>query len=357
MHRQKGSVVPFLFVGILAVAAIAYFWGPIIAFFGGLFVGGLALTGGILAGGWLLSEMTIGVGLLWLLCLGAPLVLISLLGDRGDPCVTWWWEYGDEQDNAESHEIAVSAIYVIMLAILEWGGVPIIATLKEYWWAVIPYLLFGFGVWSMKRWNDLSAYLHRRRTQVIKNIIASLGENIEDLLKVGSQLRGEPTSGDRWDHDLADQKAKLTRTLKEKIGPDEDQLEITDTLLAQWQKELFAKESGEFGAPAEFQKHIEEFINAPGVRVDVWDHKGQMYVWTMFWPTSVAFWLARKLVTLRILRDVFNFVFNRLRFIYDRIAARHESKIVFAPRDADPPAPAEGRPNLGVVTSNNIKQV
>jgi hypothetical protein len=118
----------------------------------------------------------------------------------------------------------------------------------------------------------------------------------------------------------------------------------------QWSNELFAKDSGEFGAPTEFQKYIEERVNRLGVRVDVWDHKGQMYVWTMFWPTSVAFWLVRKLVTLRILRDVFNFVFNRLRFIYDRIAARHETKIVFAPRESDDTPPSEGRPNSDVIS-------
>ncbi|HSE35003.1 MAG TPA: hypothetical protein VLB83_02680, partial [Candidatus Paceibacterota bacterium] len=240
---------------------------------------------------------------------------------------------------------------------------------------VVAYVIIGIG-WGMLRWDDLSAHLHRRRGEEIGRILKVVEKCFSDVLFQSREIRNrlkldesEPLpelpelsetaqlewiqkyahrlelvagslSGQESLHaliKLLEQRKRSCRDVwKAHLSCDGSNRQyeenIPDEKLVKWIANL---NSGRY--PPELQAFLQEYETKWVASVSVGDHKGQIYLWTAFWPWSMGFRILRKILTLKLLRDIFIFVFNRLRFIYDRIAARHEVKFEMAPREPESP--------------------
>ncbi len=367
--KQRGDVTwPLFWVLVIGVAIWYFFFSGSpaptaqvaqvgverakeVGFFAGLGTGALLFLGG----GWFVAETAgwFALCIFWALLI-IPIGFISVLCERGDPRNYLWWEnkHKRERDAIESHEIAVSLICIATLFMLNWGGIPIYSTFLSWPWyiqasTVIGYTIVGI-IWGFVRWDDLSAYLHEVRAEALRGVLTKAREVLRSLFTVRRQIRRELNlenddlipSHDHEFGSLIREHSKIIENLRHEFlrldWESQQFTEITDAQITQWMSELEKSYPPEF---ATWYKAETTYVS----EVSVGNYKGQIYLWTVFWPWSMTFRLVRKVITLRILRDLFTFVFNRLRFVYDRIAARHEVKIEMAQRTTETPTPPEDR--------------
>lgn len=346
-----------------------------------------AAGAGFLLGGWFVGALSLTAELFLFGVIGIPCLLMAILVEWTDPRVAWpWWEY--EPEDRDVHEIWTSILFIVMLAVLMWGGVPIWSTFMEHPWVYSILYFFPVGLgWGCYRWDNFSKYLHKNLASARKGVLKEIAKQLEELLVARGNLRGLLTLDvtDKIPNSVGDAIAlntscsgrDLERSYTERanaeyqlrvflcVDADAQTTATSDEKLRQWIGELNVatknEEDGEenltikqwlkqliFGVtekkPIRFPEEFIEYFkkqdkNAP--KVSAKDHKGQIYLWTVFWPLSMSFRFVRWVITLKILRDIFNFMWNRLRFVYDRIAARHEVKFEVMERPKEEtPSPA-----------------
>lgn len=366
--RQYGSgLSPFIiFIAVVAVIGWLVYSG-VADETSATVAGGTGFFAGLLAGGWFVATGAgaIAETFLWLLVLG-PAIAMFILSERGDPRSSLWWEEDDRRD-ATSYEITVSLVCVVTLFLLDYGGIPIWDTIANATWpiqaaGVTAYVIIGIG-WGMLRWDDLSAHLHRRRGNMIRDALDQARKMFSQLLQHEGDIRkkfrlaeSDPLPTDCADgdirlwgkqyahlatdtdpfgnlppslnqlHDLVRNHSRdLGQAWKSFLAQDQKNEKFRDGIptdfLRLWIADLEASRY-----PPELNEFLQEYERKWIASVSAGDYKGQIYLWTVFWPWSMGFRILRKILTLKLLRDIFVFMFNRLRFIYDRIAARHEVK-------------------------------
>lgn len=337
-------------------------------FWSGLLAGALVF----LAGGWFVAE---GAGLLataafWGLLI-VPAIVMSVLCERGDPRMEMFWD--DErrkEGDISSYEVGVTLTFIGTVFVLNWGGVPIYATIASWSWytqaaALVIYVVVGLA-WSVKRWDDLAKYLHQVRGEKLRGILSGIRKEVVNILDTRRKIRRtfdldanaplpeKRLARTREESRLFEENETNTRALWERFLSHNDANEkfrdgVDDTALKTWSEEL------ERGCPEEFTTFYELRSEEVTAEVSANDHKGQIYLWTMFWPLSMGFRIVRKIVTLKLIRDLFMFMFEHIRFMYDKIAARHEVTIEVIKRT--PTAPQGGGGEAGNVEPIRVKGI
>lgn len=359
-----------------------------------------AVTGffaGLLAGGWFVAA---GAGVvaetfLWLLLIG-PAILMFILCERGDPRNNLWWE--DDRDSVPgsvtSYEITVSVICVATLFLLDYGGIPIWETISSAAWyeqlaGTILYVVIGLG-WVVYRWNDLSRYLHQRSGEDTRRLLKSIEDCFSNILEQRKEIRREfclapnaplPELPDPSETAYLAWIKKYVSHLKISYGPAPDQHSVKELVRllerhmqsceVAW-KVYLSRDPSNSGYESDIpDEKLEIWIDAlksgkilpevqafleveKGVgrirRVSSGNHKGQLYLWTTFWPWSMGFRILRKVLTLKIFRDLIrliaNAIFNLMHGVFDRIAARHEVHFEVATYQPAPPSPPSTDENI-----------
>lgn len=345
--------------------------------------GGVSFLAGLLAGGWFVAA---GAGMvaetfLWLLVVG-PMIVMLILSERGDPRSSFWWE-DDVRSDATSHAITVSVIYVATLFLLDYGGIPIWETITNATWpiqvaGVAAYVIIGIA-WREYRWNDLSRHLHQRRVAEIQEALDKARMTFSQLLQYEADIRkkfplGEndqlpalPTLRSAWDiHSWAKQYAHLASdtgvygdipsSLRELYELLQEHERLTEQVWSSFFKQDAANEKYREYIPADVLRwsisyletdrvpsvlgaFLQEFESKLVTKVSAGDHMGQLYLWTLFWPWSMGFRILRKILTLKILRDFIVYMSKCLRFLDDRVAARHRKEFEMVAVEFESPTP------------------
>lgn len=380
-RRQRGSVQTSLMIifGVIAVLAGLYYFGvPDEA--SKAVSAGVGFIAGLLAGGWFVAA---GAGMvaetfLWLLVLGPALVML-ILSERGDPRCSFWWER-DVRNDATSHAITVSVIYVATLFLLDYGGIPIWETITNATWpmqvaGVTAYVIIGIA-WREYRWNDLSRHLHQRRAAEIQEALDEARKMFSQLLQSEADIRKKfhladvaqlPALRPVGDiHSWARQYAHLAsntgvygdipsslRDLYELLREHE---RLTEQVWSSFFSKDVANEKFRESIPVDVLRlsishldtgrvpsvlgvYLQEFESKWVTKVSAGDYMGQLYLWTLFWPWSMGFRLLRKILTLKILRDFIVYMSKSLRFLDDRVAARHKKEFEMVAVEFESPTP------------------
>lgn len=345
-----------LYVGLLVA------FGALIWVFGAAILSAVVAAGHfLLAGGWFAAEtFSMGTTIAIVLIVLIPSIGIGVLAEWGDPSVRWWWE--DEERTPSTHEIVTSMLCIGLLFVLNWGGIPIWAGVKAHP-VLVPTAYFVLGTaWMFYLWNSFSKYLHKQRTRKLQQILGKAEETLRSLAVIRHDIRRFfalspdtplPTStntlsggsGRDYEHAqrLLESHKELTRTIRQDFLCEEDNTpeEISDREIERLIAALAQKGEDEVNLAPEFQQYFEyKAQNITGVSAA--DHLGQLYLWMFFWPWSFSLRMIRKVVTLRFLRDIFVAFFNSFRPVFDRIAARHQAKIVISSNDGPTAPPPSG---------------
>ncbi len=328
-------------------------------FLKGLFVGVTAAFGALFAGGWLLVGMgTIG-WLAFALVLFIPMAAIGILSEYSDSRIGWFWRESKrgQRERIDTHEFATTLIFVGMLAFLNYGGLPIWETLMS--WKAAPaiaiWVAIGIG-WSVYRWKDFSAFLHELFTETKTQLALQLKESMDALVKLRTDFRKGtglskddplPTKavsmGSFNSQDvqyglkaISDEENRLRAAFTKAEGAED--APFTDEDLKYWSQQLGRSTPEKTVLVPEFSDYIigKATKRSPTTKNE---HKGQLFLWVFFWPFSMGLRAIRKIITLRILHDVFNAFLKRFGYIYDNIEAKNRIEDEVVSRRGGTPTP------------------
>lgn len=324
----------------------------------GFWVGTLAAVGAVFAGGWFAASLGFGAWALIAILFCIPATAIGILSEYSDSRIEWFWRDSrrGERERIDTHEFVTTLIFIATLALLNYGGLPVWATLMSWKAAPAIVLWVGLGiVWSVYRWKDFSAFLHELFTETTSQLALQIKSNIDEVLKLRKEYRkhsgledGVPlpsTPADVADRTQDQRRAlnhlfereDLIREALVKADGDEE-VQFSDDDLKFWSAQLGRSTPEKTMLVPEFF----QYVTAEATKLSPTSknaHKGQLFLWVFFWPFSVALRAIRKIVTLRILHDLFNAFLKRFGFIYDRIEAANKIEIEVAERRGGTPTP------------------
>ncbi len=353
-------------LGLLVLLVVVIGGAEILAFFGSIWLAIAAIAGAGFAGGFFAGgDLGLGMMVLLGLCVLLPTAAISFLTEWGDPRIQMW------ERERKSKEYATTVVAILTALFLNWAGVPIWATVtgQPIFSGVltVAYLIIGF-VWGIYLWRSLSKFLNDRRHERISAEVTDILKGLMQLRDLRASMRRELGLTDS--KPLFDEKGFLIETADQKKRTDIDwdtvgrdrtthtdrqdwinhdclglkknkSKPITDEELNAWIAGFAVTGGKKINVHPAFQKYFEVRVaTIPAANSD--EFTSQIYLWTMFWPFSMAFRLIRKILTLRILREIWDFIYGRIRFVYAKVAKQSETELVFG--TAQPPAKDGGTP-------------
>jgi hypothetical protein len=275
----------------------------------------------LLAGGWFVAESLTWITILAICGVFAvPCFLIGAIANYNPMYLEF----------RKTRNFFASVLFFGMLALLEFGGAPILKTVMERpGFAALLFLgniAVGF-IYSRYRWGKLAPKLAARYNQHNQGLIEeirSLIENTANVLSVGadsgarnhnlSEPEHQQAAIGRLHRSLLDRRCKLLQ-------------QITKEQVTGWLDVLSSTTKTAISIPAELEGVLQE---TEKYRPDVMLYKSQIYMWVLFCIPCILWDLI-----FHFMWDLFDAIFSFFGGHFQEVADKHVTKVNVIPTKED----------------------